>query len=265
MDESKNNDHHYLDDDDDDDSDYGDINNSIQTNNNINKAPSAFAPSDLSIGGIAIDTSLSSHCNSVILREKVVIVGDESVGKTSLVRSFLSLSHSHSHSHHQGMEGKFKSRTSSTGRYIRDEDYQMTVGIDWNVKQVPIPTSIMNNNNNNNNNTNNREDVNIKTNRNINKNITVDLFLFDVGGQSIFNQRGLSSRFYKNCSYIICVFDVSSRKSLKSCDTWIQAVKSSLQRQGQEQQQQQEEVARTILVANKVDLRDVSLFILGHT
>lgn len=215
MDDSKDN---YFDDD-----SYDNTIKNNNNNNNIHKEPSPFAPSDLSISGI--DTSLSSHYNSVILREKVVIVGDESVGKTSLVRSFMS-------NQGMGMDG--------TSGSIRNQDYQMTAGVEWNVKQVPIMK---------NNDANMVEKTKRNMNMNANTNITVDLFLFDIGGQSIFNQRGLSTRFYKNCSYIICVFDVSSRKTLQSCDTWIQAVQSA-------SSQGQQEMAGIILIANKVDLRE---------
>ena len=170
-------------------------------NNNITREPSSFAPSDLSISGI--DTSQSLHVNSIILREKVVIVGDAAVGKSSLVQSFLS----------QGAEN------------LNNKNYLMTAGVEMNVKQIPIP----------------------------NTNITVDLFLYDMAGQSIFNQRELSSLFWRDCSYIICLFDVSSRKTLQSCETWIQAVQSSQNREGD-----LEDPIPVVLVANKVDLREVS-------
>lgn len=168
-------------------------------NNNITREPSSFAPSDLSILGI--DTSQSSHVNSIILREKVLIVGDAAVGKSSLVQSFLS----------HGADN------------LNNKHYLMTAGVDMNVKQIPVP----------------------------NTNITVDLFLYDMAGQNIFNQRELSSQFWRNCSYIICLFDVSSRKTLQSCETWIQAVQSSQNRQGD-----LENPIPVILVANKIDLRE---------
>ena len=201
MSETKSNDH--LDDGDDSRSSSS---SSSNNNNNIHREPSPFAPSDLSILGI--DTSHSSHRNSIILREKVVIVGDAAVGKTSLVQSFLS------------------QRTEN----LSNNHYSMTAGVDMNVKQVPIP----------------------------NTNITVDLFLFDMAGQGIYNQRELSSRFWKDCSYILCVFDISSRKTLQSCETWIQAVQS-LRRQGGNSDH-----IPAILVANKVDLREVSMFLLSQ-
>lgn len=169
-------------------------------NSNLNQDPSPFAPSDLSITGI--DVYQSSHINSIVLREKVLIVGDATVGKSSLVKSFLS-------------QGVVKTN---------HNNYLMTSSVDMNVKHVPI----------------------------YNTNITVDLFLFDVGGQNIFNQRELSSKFWKNCSYIMCVFDVSSRKSLQSCETWIKAVQSAQEGSGNDA------MIPIILVANKVDFREVS-------
>ena len=88
-----------------------------------------------------------------------------------------------------------------------------------------------------------------------NTNIVVDLFLFDMGGQSIFNQRQMAKRFWENCSYIICVFDVSSRKSLQSVKTWVASVRSASATLLD---------IPTILVANKIDLREVS-FLLWET
>ena len=168
---------------------------------NIKIVPAPFAPSDLSIEGF--DDSLTSHRNQIILREKVVIVGDETVGKSSLVQSFVS----------------------SVTENMNNKHYLMTSGVDLNVKQVPIPNS----------------------------NITVDLFLYDSGGQSVFNKREITSSCWKDCSYIICVFDISSRKTLQSCRTWIKAVRSSQQNDGSSISSMQ-----AMLIANKIDLRDVS-------
>jgi Ras-related protein Rab-5C len=163
---------------------------------NINKEPSPFAPSDLSILGI--DTSQSSHINTTILREKIIFVGDAAVGKSSLVQTFLS----------------------QDTDVLKNRHYLMTAGANLNVKQVHVP----------------------------NTNITVDLFLFDIGGQNVFNQREVSSLFWKDCNCIVCVFDVSSRKSFQSCEIWIQAIQST--------QRSIVENIPVILVANKIDLRD---------
>jgi GTPase SAR1 family protein len=105
--------------------------------------------------------------------------------------------------------------------------YVMTKGLDVEVSEVAVP----------------------------NTNIVVDLFLFDMGGQSIFNQRQMAKRFWENCSYIICVFDVSSRKSLQSVKTWVASVRSASTTLLD---------IPTILVANKIDLREVS-FLLWET
>ncbi len=171
--------------------------------NNINKEPSPFAPSDLSIEGF--DCSLTSHRNKIILREKVVLLGNAAVGKSSLVQSFIS----------------------SVTENINNKHYLMTAGVNLNVKQVPIPNS----------------------------NITVDLFLYDTGGQGIFNKREKSSSFWTNCSYVICIFDVTSRKTLQSCETWMKAIRSSQKQYGSVNVV--DSIQSIILVANKIDLREV--------
>ena len=173
--------------------------------NNINIEPSPFAPSDISISGINTPKS-SSHLNTIILREKVVLVGDSTVGKSSLAQSFLS----------QGIE------------MLSNREYSMTSGVDMNVKTVHIPNS----------------------------NIDVDLFIYDSAGQSIFNQQEIASKYWNECSYIVCVFDVSSRKSFQSCETWIQAVQASQSRNRGDHTQI--ESIPVVLIANKVDLREVS-------
>jgi small GTP-binding protein len=167
---------------------------------NLNVLPEPFASSDLSLKGIETDVAF----DDVLLREKVVIVGDEGVGKTSIVKSFLK------------KDDKLCGKT-----------YVMTKGLDVEVSEVAVP----------------------------NTNIVVDLFLFDMGGQSIFNQSQMAKRFWENCSYIICVFDVSSRKSLQSVKTWVASVRSASTTLLD---------IPTILVANKIDLREVS-FLLWET
>lgn len=72
----------------------------------------------------------------VVLREKVVIVGDEAVGKTSLVQMF----------------------TSDGSEYPKN--YVMTTDVDFSMKSVIVPDT----------------------------NVEVDLFLYDMAGQSIFHQ-----------------------------------------------------------------------------
>ena len=73
-----------------------------------------------------------------VLREKLVIVGDETVGKTSIVQML----------------------TTDGADYPKD--YVMTTEVNVSVKEMEIP----------------------------NQNATVDLFLYDMAGQSIFNQVG---------------------------------------------------------------------------
>ncbi|KAL3790371.1 hypothetical protein HJC23_002757 [Cyclotella cryptica] len=78
------------------------------------------------------------------------------------------------------------------------------------------------------------------------QNIDVDLFVYDVPGQSIFNRDGLQTNHYKDASYILCVFDVSSRRSFEQCTEWINAVTAA---------SPGNKDAEILLVANKVDLR----------
>lgn len=99
--------------------------------------------------------------------------------------------------------------------------YNMTTEIDLAVKEVSIPDT----------------------------NVTVDLFLYDVPGASTFHQRGLQSKHYNDASIVVCVFDVSSRKSFQSCAKWIQSVRSA-------QMDFPTNEIEVILVANKVDLRE---------
>ena len=55
----------------------------------------------------------------------------------------------------------------------------------------------------------------------------VELYLFDCGGQSIFNQREFGSMHYENASMFCIVFDINSRESFKSCAKWIQDAANS--------------------------------------
>ena len=168
---------------------------------NLNVLPEPFSSSDLSLFGIETEVSF----NDVLLREKVVVVGDECVGKSSILKSHL----------------KKNDR-------MYDKNYLMTKGIKLEVSEIPVPNS----------------------------DIVVDLFLYDMGGQSIFNQRQMAKRYWENCSTIICVYDVSSRKSLQSVMTWVTSVRSaSTARQD----------IPVILVANKIDLREVSTIISINT
>lgn len=81
---------------------------------NLNVLPEPFASSDLSLKGIETDVAF----DDVLLREKVVIVGDEGVGKTSIVKSFLK------------KDDKLYGKT-----------YVMTKGLDVEVSEVAVPNT----------------------------------------------------------------------------------------------------------------------------
>ena len=162
-------------------------------NLNLNVLPQPFAPSDLSVDGIDPEIAL----DTILLREKVIVLGDAAAGKTSLIKAFTS-------------QGK---------NY--DKNYIMTKGMELNVSEVKVPQT----------------------------NIVVDLFLYDMGGNHIYNQKEMNTSFFKDASYIICVFDVSCRKSLQSVKSWIASVRSVCDGV---------DPVPAILVANKIDLREVS-------
>ncbi|KAL7521350.1 hypothetical protein ACHAWX_006069 [Stephanocyclus meneghinianus] len=83
------------------------------------------------------------------------------------------------------------------------------------------------------------------------ENFFVDLFVYDMPGQSIFNR--LHTAHCNDASYILCVFDASSRQSLEQCPEWINMVAEA---------SPSNKDAEVLLVANKVDLRqDKSPFV----
>ncbi|KAL7537016.1 hypothetical protein ACHAXR_007536 [Thalassiosira sp. AJA248-18] len=93
----------------------------------------------------------------------------------------------------------------------------MTTDIDLTVGNVPIPKT----------------------------NVIVDLFLYDIPGQNVFNEeRELQSSVWDGARCIICCYDISSRESFENCSKWIQSVALA------------NETAQVLLVANKVDLRE---------
>jgi Ras family. len=76
----------------------------------------------------------------------------------------------------------------------------MTKCVELNIAEIPIP----------------------------NTNTYVDLFLHDMGGQSIFRQKEFFPRLHwKNCSYFIVCFDTTCRKSFESVEKWIGLIQSS--------------------------------------
>lgn len=153
---------------------------------NLKRLPDPFASSDVSCEGIKTDVVF----NDVLLREKVLVVGDSGVGKTKLIESYL---------------------------MNASKRYAMSNGMEFNVVEVKAPES----------------------------NIALDLFLFELSGQSILRQ--IQQRcVQEHCSYIIFVFDISSRKTLESAKNWVASVRSTNLKD-----------IPVLLVGNKIDLRQV--------
>ena len=139
-----------------------------------------------------------SHVQKFVLRKKVVIVGDECVGKTSLVQSFESMG------------------SNCPKHYI------MTFGVELSVKEVNI----------------------------LNTNVSVDLHLYTTGGQSIVNQREMSSPYWDKANYVVCVFDIGSRRTFQNCTKWVMQVRGA----------NQSEKLPCILIGNKADYRGAVRF-----
>mmetsp|Transcript_3593 Transcript_3593/g.11095 ORF Transcript_3593/g.11095 Transcript_3593/m.11095 type:complete len:168 (+) Transcript_3593:460-963(+) len=98
------------------------------------------------------------------------------------------------------------------------KSYLMTLGVDFSVKELAVE----------------------------NTNRKVELFLFDMAGQSVFHHRDLGSQNMQNASVAVIVYDVGSRASFLSCSKWLAAVRN-------------ENPGRPlpgIVVANKTDLRE---------
>lgn len=94
---------------------------------------------------------------------KVVLIGDGAVGKTSLRRNYL-------------------------GKSFR-ENYLMTIGADFSVKQVPYEDYIVN------------------------------LQIWDLAGQPRFSE--VRGAYYQNCYGAIVVFDVTRPNTFTNIDFWI--------------------------------------------
>ncbi len=159
---------------------------------------------DIDCKSLNLGAELSAQ-EKVVLREKVIIVGESCVGKSSLIKSFVN-------------KGSFDYDAQAT-------KYLMTTRLDMQIATVEVPT---------------RTSYDSE-----HGNVDVDLFLYDFGGQSIFNQREMAKDYQKDATYILCVYDISSRTSLQSISTWLASVRSVV---GQK--------IPAILVANKIDLRD---------
>ena len=76
---------------------------------------------------------------------------------------------------------------------------------------------------------------------------STELYIHDCAGQNIFNQVGTNSRNFENASYVVVVYDVSSRESFQSCGRWLQSVRSMRPSSGP--------AIPGVLIANKSDLR----------
>ena len=76
-----------------------------------------------------------------------------------------------------------------------------------------------------------------------------ELYMFDTSGQSIFNQREIPAKFWENTSYVMAVYDVSSRESFQSVQKWLQGVRQVRPNAGYGP-------LPGVLVANKIDLRE---------
>ena len=98
---------------------------------------------DFISGSISMETN---HKPVTILRCKLLVVGDGCVGKTALTQVFTS------------------------GGTTYPKNYLMTIGVEFSVKQVPIPDT----------------------------NIIVELYIYDCNGQSIFNQLEENKKYVSN-------------------------------------------------------------------
>lgn len=89
--------------------------------------------------------------------------------------------------------------------------------------------------------------------RDMNRKSHLTKFFFRFLYMSIFLQEGLHTAHCNDASYILCVFDASSRQSLEQCPEWINMVTEA---------SPSSKDAEVLLVANKVDMRqDKSQFV----
>ena len=161
--------------------------------------PNLFSPSDVSLH--CDDNIQTKHVSKVVLREKVILLGSENCGKSSIIRSF------------------------SLDENCSNQPYIMTTTHGhFTVCQVPIP----------------------------NTNVTVDLFIYDTPGHKFFHNGTHSKGMWQNTSFIMCVFDVSSKKSLQSIPNWLNTVEEVTGENGLL------DPMVTLLVGNKIDTRGLS-------
>ncbi len=119
---------------------------------NLNVLPGPFAPSDVSITNgmdiLNLDTYDDDdiHKTSIVLREKVVIVGENCVGKSSLVQSFLASMNTRILNTHQNhRQGQRQMQVQESVHTFAtpvpnefDGKYHMTTGMDFHIAQVPV-------------------------------------------------------------------------------------------------------------------------------
>lgn len=110
------------------------------------------------------------------------------------------------------------------------KNYVMTIGCDFKVKMIQLDDKVTGG-----------------------LNVGVELYFFDTAGQSVFNQRQLAQKYWENTSTVIAVYDVGNRDSFVSLSKWLtelQAVAPHRPLSG-------------IVIANKMDLRDVGRMAIG--
>ena len=146
----------------------------------------------------AVKSMETTHRTILMLRCKVVVVGDATVGKSALISMF-----------HSGgacararraRETVWRPRSAAGTSYPKQ--YVMTSWVDFRVKQVNIPDT----------------------------STAVELYLFDCAGQSIFNQIEANNVHYDNASFLLLVYDVTSQASFESCGKWLQQVRKGRSR-----------------------------------
>lgn len=182
----------------------------------------------------AIRSMESAHKTLSVLRCKVLFVGGPHVGKTSLCQVFQSAGQNFPKSYLMvrplaspclalftvGLQRDFilteRVRPPSTHAL----SHIQTLGVDFTVKEVAVKAG--------------------------DAARMVEMFVYDTGGQSVFNQRELGGQYWTNASVAVYVYDVGDRESFLSCSKWLSSVRS-------------ENAGRPVpgvLVANKTDLRE---------
>lgn len=220
---------------------------------------------------VCVCVSLSLHCffrlvsavdvfalptPQLVLRSKVIVVGDSYVGKSALTQMFYSSGASYPKNYSMVRRPSlsvlirllFLSLSLSLSLSVSHTRNFQTVGADLLTKKVVIPDSVT----------------------------QVELFLFDCGGQPILHQREWGTKFvslrvlyvfststhcshpfplpllllpmlksqWENGNMLMVVYDVSNRESFQSCSKWVQRVQETMHRK-----------LPGVLIANKSDLR----------